>query len=61
MSEYIAIPREATEIGVFREQGYSRADTEEEVREAFKKKYGYEPNEIRSDGGGWYAGPIDES
>lgn len=38
-------------------QGYTRDMTEQEVREAFVKKYGYEPKEIirRWD---WLAGPV---
>ena len=44
------------ERGIF--QGYSRPMLREEVIEAFKEKYGYEPDEVEPTGGCWNAGPI---
>lgn len=34
--------------------------TDEEVREHFTAHFGYPPKEIHRDGGGIYAGPIEE-
>ena len=39
-------------------QGYDRPMTREEVIEAFKEKYGYEPDEVEPTGGCWNAGTI---
>ena len=54
-TQYISTP---IEKGIW--QGYGRSDTEEEVREAFKKKFGYEPKVANPTGGCWNVGPIKE-
>jgi len=42
-------------------RGYRAVDmTREEVRMAFTKRYGYEPNIIERSGPDWLAGPIRE-
>ena len=59
MTEIQYTPMEPIEKGIW--QGYSRSDTEEEVRAAFKKKFGYEPKVAKPTGGCWNVGPIRES
>lgn len=43
------------------ERGYWRGMSDEEITAMFKDEFGYPPEYIRRDGGGAFAGPIEEA